>query len=74
MGLLHYAVTSDGEFIEVRKFFRHSEHRLSQLQARLANRQKHSKPWNILKRKIAGVHQLIARLRLDWQFKLAYHL
>ncbi|NEQ76818.1 MAG: transposase [Okeania sp. SIO2C9] len=74
LGLLHYAVTSDGEFIEVPKFFRHSEHRLSQLQARLANRQKHSKPWNILKRKIAKLHQLIARQRLDWQFKLAYHL
>ncbi|NES67690.1 MAG: transposase [Okeania sp. SIO2D1] len=27
LGLLHYAVTSDGEFIEVPKFFRFSEHR-----------------------------------------------
>ncbi|NET45537.1 hypothetical protein [Okeania sp. SIO2B3] len=33
-----------------------------------------SKPWKILKGKIAVVHQLIARQRLDWQFKLAYHL
>ncbi|GGA10612.1 helix-turn-helix domain-containing protein [Okeania sp. KiyG1] len=36
LGLLYYAVTSDGEFIEVPKFFRCSEHRLSKLQARLA--------------------------------------
>ncbi|NEN89747.1 MAG: hypothetical protein F6K48_12870 [Okeania sp. SIO3H1] len=33
-----------------------------------------SKPWKILKGKIAKLHQLIARQRLDWQFKLAYHL
>ena len=60
--------------IEVPKFFRKSEHRLSKLQVRLARKQKHSPPWKILKRKIAKLHQLIARQRLDWQFKLAYHL
>ncbi|NEO53673.1 MAG: transposase [Okeania sp. SIO3B5] len=74
LGLLHYAVTSDGEFIEVPKFFRFSEHRLSKLQVRLAKKPKHSHPWKILKGKIAKLHQLIARQRLDWQFKLAYHL
>lgn len=74
LGLLYYAVTSDGEFIEVPKFFRLSEHRLSKLQGRKAKRQKHSKPWKILKHKIAKFHQLVARQRLDWQFKLAYHL
>ena len=73
LGLLHYAVTSDGEFIQVPKFFRFSENKLSKLQVRLAKKQKHSKPWKILKRKIAKLHQLIARQRLDWQFKLAYH-
>ena len=74
LGLLHYAVTSDGEFLEVPKFFRLSEHRLSKLQMRLAKKQKHSLPWKILKGKISKLHQLIARQRLDWQFKLAYHL
>ncbi|NEO54546.1 MAG: transposase [Okeania sp. SIO3B5] len=74
LGLLHYAVTSDGEFIEVPKFFRKSQHRLSKLQVRLAKRPKHSKTWKILKGKIAKLHQLIARQRLDWQFKLADHL
>ncbi len=74
LGLLHYAVTSDGELIEVPKFFRFSQHRLSKLQVRLAKRPKHSKTWKILKGKIAKLHQLIARQRLDWQFKLAYHL
>ena len=53
---------------------RKSEHRLSKLQRRLAKKQKHSQPWKILKSKIAKLHQLIARQRLDWQFKLAYHL
>ena len=74
LGLLYYAVTSDGEFIEVPKFFRLSEHRLSKLQVRLAKKTKHSQAWKILRRKIAKLHQLIARQRLDWQFKLAYHL
>ena len=74
MGFLYYAVTSVGEFIEVPRFFRKSENRLSKLQARLANKQKHSQPWKILKRKIAKLHQLIARQRLDWQFKHANHL
>ncbi|NES67908.1 MAG: hypothetical protein F6K24_23020 [Okeania sp. SIO2D1] len=40
----------------------------------MAKKSKHSKPWKILKSKIAKLHQLIARQRLDWQFKLAYHL
>ncbi|GGA36154.1 transposase [Okeania sp. KiyG1] len=74
LGLLHYALTSDGEFIEVPKFFRKSEHRLSKLQVRLARKQKHSKSWKILKRKIAKLYQIIiARQHLDWQFKLAYY-
>ena len=47
---------------------------MSKLQVRLAKKQKHSKTWKILKGKIAKLHQLIARQRLDWQFKLAYHL
>ncbi|NER02034.1 MAG: transposase [Okeania sp. SIO3C4] len=72
--MLYYAVTSDGEFINAPKFFRKSEHRLSRLQVRLAKKQKHSKAWKVLKGKIAKLHQLIARQRLDWQFKLAYHL
>ncbi|NES07794.1 MAG: transposase [Okeania sp. SIO2F4] len=59
---------------EVPKFFRLSEYRLSKLQVRLAKKSKHSKPWKILKRKIAKLYQLIARQRLDWQLKLAYHL
>ena len=74
LGLLHYAVTSDGEFVKVPKFFRFSEHRLSKLQERLAKKPKYSKGWKTLKGKIAKLHQLIARQRLDWQFKLAYHL
>ncbi|NES65150.1 MAG: transposase [Okeania sp. SIO2D1] len=72
--MLHYAVTSDGDLIEVPKFFRFSEHRLSKLQVTLAKKQKHSPPWKILKRKIAKLHQLIAKQRLEWQFNLAYHL
>ncbi|NEN88282.1 MAG: transposase [Okeania sp. SIO3H1] len=74
LGLLYYAVTSDGEFIEVPKFLRFSEDRLSKLQARLSKKDKYSQSWKILRRKIAKLHQLIARQRLDWQFKLAYHL
>ena len=74
LGLLYYAVTNNGEFIEVPRFFRKSEGRLTTLQKRLVKKPKYTKPWRILKNKIAKLHQLIARQRLDWQFKLAYHL
>lgn len=70
----NYVALSSGKVVEHPRFFRTEANRLAKLQKRLAHKVKHSKPWKILKVKIAKLHQRIARQRLDWQFKLAYWL
>jgi putative transposase len=60
--------------IEHPEFLRKSAGKLTKLQQRLAAKEKHSRPWKILKLRIAKLHQHIARARLDFQFKLAYLL
>ena len=74
LGVENYIVLSTGETIEHPRFFYKLLNQLKQLQKRLCRAVKHSKPWRILKVKIAKLHQHIARSRLDWQFKLAYWL
>lgn len=74
LGVENYATLSTGETVEHPRFFRQSANKLAKLQKRLAGKVKHSKPWKILKAKIAKLHQYIVRQRLDWQFKLAYWL
>lgn len=74
MGVENYVALSTGEMIEHPRFLRKSGDKLAKLQQRLASRVKHSRPWKILKGKIAKLHQHIARARLDFQFKLAYSL
>lgn len=72
LGVENYAALSNGEVVEHPRFFRESARKLANLQKRLAKQIKHSKPWKLLKLKIAKLHQHIAAQRLDWQFKLAY--
>lgn len=74
LGVENYVALSTGETVQHPRFFKESANKLAKLQKRLASRVKHSKPWRILKAKIAKLHQRIARQRLDWQFKLAYWL
>lgn len=74
MGVENYIALSTGEVVDHPRFFRESVNKLAKLQKRLASKVKHSKPWKILKSKIALLHQRIAQQRLDWQFKLAYWL
>lgn len=74
LGVENYAALSTGEMIEHPRFLRKSAQKLAKLQKRLAARAKHSRPWRILKAKIAKLHQHIARSRLDFQFKLAHKL
>lgn len=74
LGVENYIALSTGETIEHPRFFQKLSSQLHKLQQRLARAKKHSKPWKILKIKIAKLHQHIARSRLDWQFKLAYWL
>jgi putative transposase len=53
---------------------RKSAEKLARLQAKLANRVKNSKPWQIIKSKISKLHQFVARARRDFQFKAAHEL
>lgn len=74
LGVENYAALSTGEVVEHPRFLEVSAKNLANLQKRLAARKKHSRPWRLLKSKIAKLHQHIARARLDFQFKLAYYL
>ena len=73
-GLTNYAYLSKGERIENPRFLRIAAQKLAKLQQRLAKKVKFSRPGQILKGKIARLHQHIARRRLDFQFKLAYRI
>jgi len=68
----NYVALSNGEVVDHPRFFRASANKLAKLQQRLQKHKKHSKPWKIIKGKIAKLHQHVARQRLDFQFKLAY--
>ena len=65
---------STAEVIENPRFLRRTSARLAKLQQKLSQRKKHSRPWQIIKKKIAKFHQKIKRQRLDFQFKTAYQL
>ena len=73
LGVENYAALSTGEMIEPPRFLRKLADKLAKLQQRLASKVKQSRPWKILKQRIARLHQHIARARLDFQFKLAYY-
>jgi len=72
LGVENYAALSTGEMVEHPRFLKTSANKLAKLQQRLSKHKKHSKPWKIIKVKIAKLHQHIACQRLDFQFKLAY--
>lgn len=74
LGVENYVALSTGEMIEHPRFLRKSADKLAKLQQRLASKVKHSRPWKILKHRIAKLHQNITRARLDFQFKLAHSL
>ncbi|MEG3940313.1 MULTISPECIES: RNA-guided endonuclease InsQ/TnpB family protein [unclassified Microcoleus] len=74
LGINNYAYLSNGERVENPKFLRKSAEKLARLQAKLANKAKDSKAWQIIKSKISKLHQFVARARLDFQFKTAPYL
>lgn len=74
LGLENYVALSTGEMVEHPRFLQTSANKLAKLQQRLQKRKKFSRPWRILKLKIAKLHQHIAQQRLNWQFQLAYWL
>jgi len=74
LGVTNYVYLSNGEKVENPRFLQAAADKLARLQQKLSKRIKGSKPWKIIKDKIAKLHQYIARARLDFQFKTAHYL
>jgi putative transposase len=74
LGITNYVYLSNGERVENPRFLRKSAEKLAKLQAKLASKVKGSKPWQVIKSRIARLHQFVARARLDFQFKTAHEL
>ena len=74
LGITNYVYMSNSERIENPRFLRKSAEKLARLQAKLSQRFKGSKSWQIIKGKISKLHQFVARARLDFQFKTAHYL
>lgn len=70
-GLEYFAACSDGTLVKPPKFYRQSEDRLANLQAKRELRTKGSKARRKLNQRIAKLHQHIARQRKQWHYELA---
>jgi putative transposase len=74
MGLKSFLVTSDGEEIDIPKYYRKSERRLRTLQKRLSRRQKGSKRRGKAVSAVAKQHKKVADKRRDFHHKTANKL
>jgi len=63
LGISHFAVTSNGEFIESPKFYRKSEKKLKRAQRVLSRRKKGSKRREKAKARVSNVHEKIRNQR-----------
>lgn len=73
-GLEYFVACSDGTTKQPPKFYRQSEQKLAKLQAKRDARARGSKPRRKLNRRIAKLHQRIARQRKQWHFETAQEL
>ncbi|ACK70113.1 putative transposase IS605 family [Gloeothece citriformis PCC 7424] len=69
MGLEKFATTSDGVLIEPSKFLRKNEEKLNSLQSKASSRPKKSRARKLLYKKVAKLHQKIARQRKQFHFE-----
>ena len=74
MGLEKFLATSEGELITNPRFFVTAQGKLKLLQRMLKNKKKGSRRWNMIKKRIARLHEYITNSRKDFYFKLAHHL
>ncbi|WP_209441317.1 RNA-guided endonuclease InsQ/TnpB family protein, partial [Streptomyces aureus] len=66
LGLMHYAVLSDGQVIDNPRFLRRAERRLAKAQQALCRKTKGSKNWTKARLKVARAHARVADARRDW--------
>ncbi len=71
VGLEKFLADSEGEFEEIPQYFRKSEEKLGLLQQKVSTKKKGSRAKKLLNRKVARLHQKVARLRLQFHFETA---
>ncbi|WP_460192654.1 RNA-guided endonuclease InsQ/TnpB family protein [Thermosynechococcus sp. FA-CM-4201] len=71
VGLEYFLSTSDGLQLARPKFFVEMQRKLQLLQRRLKRKQIGSANWKKIQRKVAKLHEQIARPRRDFHFKVA---
>lgn len=74
LGITHFAITSDGSKHGNPKYYRKYEKKLAIRQKRLAKKTKGSSNYAKARKKVASVHQKIARCRADFLHKLSRKL
>lgn len=71
LGLEKFLADSNGDFVEIPQFFRKLEAKLVRLQQKASAAKKGSRARKLLYRKVAKLHQKIARQRRQFQFETA---
>jgi len=74
LGLLDYLATSDGFRLPNPKFLKTLQSKLTLLQRRLSRKKKRSNNYEKIRKKVECLHNRIALIRKDSQFKLAHKL
>ena len=71
VGLEKFLADSKGEFEEIPQYFRKSEEKLAKLQQKVSVRKKGSRAKKLLNRKVAKLHQKVARQRYQFHYETA---
>ena len=74
LGCEYFATLADGTTIEPPKYFRRSQDKLAKLQQKASARKKGSRARKLLYKKVARLHQKIARQRKQFHFEVAKQL
>ena len=73
-GLMHFAVLSDGQTYEPTREAKHEKRKLKLLSRQLSKKEKGSRQFRILKRRIARLYERVANRRTDHIHKLTHYL
>ena len=71
LGLIDFAITSDGEVFKTQKFYRKKQKKLARLQRKLSKKQKGSKNREKARKKLNKLHKKIANQRKDFTHKIS---
>ena len=71
---MHFAVLSDGQTYEPTREAKHEKRKMKLLQRQLSKKEKGSRQFRILKRRIARLHEKVANRRTDRIHKLTHYL